>query len=112
MMPDKENHTRALDTPGENGRDVVGNLRLYVAGQPPNPVTAFRNLIKICEEYLEGRYRIEVIDQIPNPTPAKGDRIIAFPTIIRKLPTPIKKIIGNLSNAEKVLVGLDIRRVH
>jgi circadian clock protein KaiB len=72
---------------------------------------AFENLKKICQEHLEGRYRIEVIDLIANPQLAKGDQIIAVPTLIRKLPTPVKKIIGNLSNTEKVLVGLDLRKV-
>jgi len=86
-------------------------LRLYVAGQTPNSLTAFENLKNICQEHLEGRYRIEVIDLIANPQLAKGDQIIAVPTLIRKLPTPVKKIIGNLSNTDKVLVGLDIRKV-
>ena len=86
-------------------------LRLYVAGQTPNSLTAFDNLKKICEEHLEGRYRIEVIDLIKNPQLAKDHQIIAVPTLIRKLPTPVKKIIGNLSNTEKVLVGLDLRKV-
>jgi len=86
-------------------------LRLYVAGQTPNSVTAFANLKRICEDHLEGRYRIEVIDLVRNPQLAKGDQIVAVPTLIRKLPTPVKKIIGNLSNTEKVLVGLDLRKV-
>ena len=86
-------------------------LRLYVAGQTPNSLTAFANLKKICTEHLEGRYRIEVIDLIRNPQLAKDHQIIAVPTLIRKLPTPVKKIIGNLSNTEKVLVGLDLRKV-
>jgi circadian clock protein KaiB len=84
---------------------------LYVAGQTPNSLTAFENLKNICQEHLEGHYRIEVIDLIANPQLAKGDQIIAVPTLIRKLPTPVKKIIGNLSNTDKVLVGLDIRKV-
>ncbi len=86
-------------------------LRLYVAGQTPNSLTAFDNLKKICEEHLEGRYRIEVIDLIKSPQLAKDHQIIAVPTLIRNLPTPVKKIIGNLSNTEKVLVGLDLRKV-
>jgi len=85
-------------------------LRLYVAGQTPNSLTAFENLKKICHEHLEGRYTIEVIDLVRNPQLAKGDQILAVPTLIRKLPAPVKKIIGNLSNTEKVLVGLDVRR--
>jgi len=86
-------------------------LRLYVAGQTQNSVTAFENLKKICNEHLQGRYRIEVIDLLKNPQLAKDHQIIAVPTLIRKLPTPVKKIIGNLSNTEKVLVGLDLRKV-
>jgi circadian clock protein KaiB len=86
-------------------------LRLYVAGQTPNSLTAFENLKKICDEHLDCRYRIEVIDLIRNPQLAKDHQIIAVPTLIRKLPTPVKKIIGNLSNTEKVLVGLDLRKV-
>jgi circadian clock protein KaiB len=86
-------------------------LRLYVAGQTPNSLTAFENLKRICAEHLDCRYRIEVIDLIKNPQLAKDHQIIAVPTLIRKLPTPVKKIIGNLSNTEKVLVGLDIRKV-
>ena len=84
-------------------------LRLYVAGQTPKSLTAFANLKKICEEHLEGRYRIEVIDLIKNPTLAEGDQILAIPTLVRKLPEPVKKIIGDLSNTERVLVGLDLR---
>jgi circadian clock protein KaiB len=86
-------------------------LRLYVAGQTQNSLTAFANLKKICEDYLENRYTIEVIDLAKNPQLAKDHQIIAIPTLIRKLPTPVKKIIGNLSNTEKVLVGLDLRKV-
>lgn len=86
-------------------------LRLYVAGQTPNSLTAFDNLRKICEEYLECQYTIEVIDLRKNPQLAKDHQIIAVPTLIRNLPTPVKKIIGNLSNTEKVLVGLDLRMV-
>ena len=101
----------------ENAKEKTGEqegdtwiLRLYVAGQTPNSLTAFDNLKQICEEHLEGRYRIEVIDLIRNPQLAKDHQIIAVPTLIRKLPTPVKKIIGNLSNTEKVLVGLDLRK--
>ena len=84
-------------------------LRLYVAGQTPKAVRAFSNLRKICEEHLEGRYTIEVVDLIENPQLGRGDQILALPTLVRKLPTPIKKIIGDLSNTERVLVGLDLR---
>ena len=85
------------------------NLRLYVAGQTQKSITAFANLKKIGEEHLEGKYDIEVIDLLKNPQLAKGDQIIAIPTLVRKLPEPIKKIIGDLANTERVLVGLDIR---
>jgi circadian clock protein KaiB len=84
-------------------------LRLYVAGRTPNSVTALRNLEGLCEEHLAGRYLIEVIDLMKNPQLAQGDQILAVPTLVRKLPFPIRKIIGNLSNTERVLVGLDLR---
>jgi len=87
------------------------NLRLYVAGQTPKSITAFANLKKICEEHLDGKYSIEVIDLLKNPHLAKGDQIIAIPTLVRKLPEPLKKIIGDLANTERVMVGLDIRPV-
>jgi circadian clock protein KaiB len=86
-------------------------LRLYVAGQTANSVTAFENLKRICETHLKEKYRIEVIDLLESPTLAKGDQIIAVPTLVRKLPSPIKKILGNLSNEDRVLVGLDIQPV-
>ena len=85
------------------------NLRLYVAGQTPRSLTAFKNLKDICEEYLKGEYHIEVVDLMENPTLARGDQILAIPTLVRKLPQPIRKIIGDLSNTERVLVGLDIQ---
>ena len=84
-------------------------LRLYVAGQTPKSLAAFANLKKICEEHLAGQYEIEVIDLLKKPQLASGDQILAIPTLVRKLPQPIKKIIGDLSNTERVLVGLDIR---
>jgi len=84
-------------------------LRLYVAGQTPKSIEAFANLKKIAETHLEGQYHIEVIDLMENPELAKGDQILALPTLVRKLPEPIKKIIGTLANEEKVLVGLDVR---
>ena len=84
-------------------------LRLYVAGQTPKSLAAFANLKKICEEHLAGEYHIEVIDLLKNPQLASGDQILAIPTLVRKLPAPIKKIIGDLSNTERVLVGLDLR---
>ena len=85
------------------------DLRLYVAGQTVRAVAAFANLQKICEEHLPGKYRIEVIDLLKQPQLAKGDQILALPTLVRKLPEPVRKIIGDLSNTEKVLVGLDLR---
>lgn len=84
-------------------------LRLYVAGQTPKSLAAFANLKKICEDHLAGEYHIEVIDLLQNPKLASGDQILAIPTLVRKLPEPIRKIIGDLSNTERVLVGLDIR---
>lgn len=83
-------------------------LRLYVTGQTPNCLKAFENLKQICEEHLKGRYKIEIIDLLENPKLAKGHQVIAVPTLVRKLPPPIKKIVGNLSNKERVLVGLDL----
>ncbi|HET6595310.1 MAG TPA: circadian clock protein KaiB [Anaerolineales bacterium] len=84
-------------------------LRLYVAGQTPKSLAAFANLKKICEEHMPGQYEIEVIDLLKKPQLASGDQILAIPTLVRKLPQPIKKIIGDLSNTERVLVGLDLR---
>ena len=85
-------------------------LRLYVAGQTPKSVKAFANLKKMCEEHLKGRYRITVVDLIENPKLAHDDQILAVPTLVRKLPPPLKKIIGDLSDQERVLVGLDVRQ--
>jgi circadian clock protein KaiB len=84
-------------------------LRLYVAGHTPKSITAFNNLKKICEEHMPDEYHIEVIDLVKNPQLAKGDQILAIPTLVRKLPPPLKKIIGDLSNTVRVLVGLDLR---
>jgi circadian clock protein KaiB len=86
-------------------------LRLYVAGQTPKSLAAFDNLKRICETHLAGQYRIEVIDLLKNPQLAAGDQILAIPTLVRHLPEPIKKIIGDLSNEEHVLVGLDVQPV-
>lgn len=85
------------------------SLRLYVAGQTPRSQAALKNLERLCENHLAGRYSIEVIDLLQNPKLAAGDQILAVPTLVRKLPEPIKKIIGNLSDEEKVLVGLDLK---
>ncbi len=84
-------------------------LRLYVAGQTPKSMAAFVNLKKICEEHLAGRYQIQVIDLLENPRLADGDQILAIPTLVRQLPEPVRKIIGDLSNTERVLIGLDLR---
>lgn len=84
-------------------------LRLYVAGNTAKSVTALQNLKKYCEEHLKGQYKIEVIDLLVQPQLAEGDQIFAIPTLVRKVPEPIRKIIGDLSNEEKVLVGLNIR---
>jgi circadian clock protein KaiB len=84
-------------------------LKLYVAGQTPKSIAAFANLNKICDEHLAGKYRIEVVDLLKNPKLAKGDQIVAIPTLVRQLPAPVKKIIGDLANTERVLVGLNIK---
>jgi circadian clock protein KaiB len=88
---------------------TLWQLRLYVAGQTPKSLTAFSNLQQICHEHLKGRYRIEVIDLLKQPHLSKGDQILAIPTLVRKLPQPVRKIIGDLSDTERVLVGLDLR---
>lgn len=85
------------------------NLRLYVAGQTPKSLAAIANLKKICEEHLAGRYTIDVVDLLITPQLAEGDQIVAVPTLVRRLPPPLKRVIGNLSDTERVLVGLDIR---
>jgi circadian clock protein KaiB len=87
----------------------VYELRLYVAGQTPKSVAAFKNLKRLCEEHLAGRYRVEVVDLLQNPRLAKDDQIVAIPTLVRKLPEPVRKIIGDLSNTERALVGLNLR---
>jgi circadian clock protein KaiB len=84
-------------------------LRLYVAGQTPRSIEAFANLKRICEEHLRGRYRIEVVDLLVNPALARGDQILAVPALVRQLPPPVKKLIGDFSNINRVLVGLDLR---
>jgi circadian clock protein KaiB len=94
---------------GGSDDDETYNLRLYVAGQTSKGVRAVENLRRICDEHLSGRYRIEVIDLLENPQLGKGDQILAVPTLVRRLPEPIKRIIGDLSNTERVLVGLDLR---
>lgn len=99
--------------PPQKGKSSQNNerwlLRLYVAGKTPRCEAAERNLRSVCEEYLAGRYNIEVVDLLENPTLAQGDQILAVPTLVRKLPMPVRRIIGDLSNTERVLVGLDLR---
>ncbi len=96
-------------TAAEAARDGHYSLRLYVAGQTPRSLAAIRNLTDICETHLAGRYTIEIVDLRVNPQLAAGDQILALPTLVRHLPSPLIKIIGDLSNTERVLVGLDLR---
>jgi circadian clock protein KaiB len=97
--------------PTRSTRSDFWRLRLYIAGQTPNSVAAIANLKQICEDKLQGKYRIEVVDLLEKPQLAKGDQIIAIPTVVRRLPPPVKKIIGNLSKSENVIVGLDLQPV-
>jgi circadian clock protein KaiB len=103
-MTNKKSSRKKAVTPAEY------ELRLYVAGNTPRSITAIQNLKTICDQYLEGKYRIEVIDLLKKPQLARGDQILAIPTLVRNLPTPIRKIIGDLSNTERVLVGLNLRQ--
>jgi len=106
-------NARSSHTPSKSrakaARDETWELRLYVAGQTPRSLAAFAHLKQICEDHLAGKYRIEVIDLLENPQLGRGDQILAIPTLVRKLPEPVKKIIGDLSDTERVLVGLDLR---
>ncbi len=102
--------TATRKRPASRPRRKEWELRLYIAGKTPRAITAFANLKRICEQHLPGSYRIEIIDLLETPRLAKGDQIVAVPTLVRKLPEPVRKIIGDLSNAERVLVGLDIRQ--
>jgi circadian clock protein KaiB len=106
----------AFDSPQEQQQPVTDadaaetyNLRLYVAGQTPKSLAAIVNLKRICEDHLAGRYTIEVVDLLVTPQLAEGDQIVALPTLVRRLPPPLKRVIGTLSDTERVLVGLDIR---
>jgi circadian clock protein KaiB len=99
------------DTDSVEDETMEFNLRLYVAGQTPKSLAAIANLKKICEDNLAGRYKIEVIDLVVTPQLAAGDQIVAIPTLVRRLPPPLKRMIGDLSNSEKVIVGLDLRPV-
>lgn len=106
MTSDSESNTNGT---GESSE--VWNLTLYVAGQTPKSIEAFTNLKELCETHLKGKYIINVIDLVQNPELAKEDQVLAIPTLVRKLPEPVKKIIGTLANEEKVLVGLDINPI-
>jgi circadian clock protein KaiB len=97
------------ETRSKKGSAQVWDLRLYVAGQTPRSVAAFANLKKLCEEHLPGQYRIEVVDLLENPQLAAGDQIVAVPTLVRKLPEPLRRIVGDLRDTERVLVGLQLR---
>ncbi len=107
----KRNTNKSKTRPNSGHRPKVMKwmLRLYVAGNTPNSISAFANLKEICEVHMGGRYQIEVVDLFRNPQLAQGDQIIAVPTLVRKLPQPVKKIIGDLSNTERVLIGLDLK---
>jgi circadian clock protein KaiB len=113
MNPTKDNSALKMkkEKPGKTAKDMW-ILRLYVAGQTPKAITAFTNLKKICEEQLGGKYSIEVIDLLKNPHLANEYQIVALPTLIRKLPVPVRKIIGDLSDTERVLIGLDLLEVN
>ena len=102
--PAKKSHTGKGKAEADNW-----NLRLYVAGQTPKSIAAFSNLKQLCEEHLPGRYQIEIIDLVKQPQMAQSDQIVALPTLVRRLPEPLKRIIGDLSNLERVMVGLDLR---
>jgi circadian clock protein KaiB len=108
-MPATKATTPAQRRPRNREKPQVWNLRLYVAGQTPKSIRAFANLKVLCEAHLKGRYRIEVVDLLEHPQLARGDQIVAIPTLVRRLPPPVRKIIGDLSNTLRVLVGLDLR---
>lgn len=110
MMPETDLPQSLDEIAASNEPDPdVWELRLYVAGKTAKSVAAFENLTRLCEEYLPGKYQIEVVDLLVHPQLAKGDQIVAIPTLVRKLPQPIRKVIGDLSNAERTLVGLQLR---
>lgn len=101
--------SKAATSPQEGDSRKFWNLRLYVAGQTPKSLMAFANLKRLCEEHLTDRYSIEVVDLMREPQRAKTDQIVALPTLVRKLPEPIKRVIGDLSNADRVKIGLDLQ---
>ena len=98
-------------TPENSGASEKWNLRLYTAGQSPKSLAALDNLKRVCEQHLPGRYSIEVIDLLKNPRLAKDDQIVAIPTLVRKLPEPLRRIVGDLSDTERTLVGLQLRQI-
>lgn len=106
---DKNRTTRRNRVEKVSGPKAAWDLRLYVAGQTARSIAALENLERICEEHLAGQYHIEVVDLLQDPKLARGDQILAVPTLVRKLPEPVRKIIGDLSNEDRVLVGLDLR---
>ena len=106
MSPSVEEEVAA---PEPRAAEEIWDLRLYVAGQTRKSIAALANLRRFCEEHLPGKYRIEVVDLVEHPQLAQGDQILAIPTLVRKLPAPMRKIIGDLSNTERVLVGFDLR---
>lgn len=103
--------TKSTSRNGKKGQKVSWNLRLYIAGQTAKSMTALANLQEFCEQHLQDKYRIEVIDLLKHPQLASGDQILAIPTLVRRLPPPVKKIVGDLSKTERVLVGLDLREI-
>ncbi|HEY7156426.1 MAG TPA: circadian clock KaiB family protein [Gemmataceae bacterium] len=109
MKRDRKQEVTEAPTKAAEVDPDVWDLRLYVAGKTAKSVAAFDNLKRLCEEHLAGKYRIEVVDLLVHPHLAKGDQIVAIPTLVRKLPQPIRKIIGDLSNVERTLVGLQLR---
>jgi circadian clock protein KaiB len=109
-MPITKTKTPARLRQQKRQKPQVWKLRLYVAGQTPKSIRAFANLKTLCEEHLKGSYRIEVVDLLEHPQLARGDQIVAIPTLVRRLPPPVRKIIGDLSSVERVLVGLDVQQ--
>jgi circadian clock protein KaiB len=100
---------RSVDPPEMAGEPEQWHLRLYVAGQSPKSLRAFANLMALCDEHLDSRYDVEIVDLLENPQLAAGDEIVAIPTLVRRLPAPMRKIIGDLSDSDRVLVGLQLR---
>jgi circadian clock protein KaiB len=105
--------TKKEPVPAKNKstKKKIFELKLYIAGLTPRSIAAFSNLKKICDKHLAGQYKITIIDLLKNPKLAQGDQIIAIPTLVKKLPEPVRKIIGDLSNTERVLIGLDLKPI-